>query len=232
MAYRYWIAGIALAATIVLIDCATVECCPRLFGGGLFFRAGCTPMVVESVPSPKEPVKPMPKPQPMPPVKKDLPTNIKEIAELFKRGEIKEAQRLAALAAQDIEEISDLMHMYRPRNKGGLGWGTTPQGNPIRDGIEHGLRGMGRDGVAVPNYKDAEVAGYSTAAIAEITLARKPKFKESNDNNSWIKNAEELRKAGIQLARASAANDVKAIVTAARKAEAACNSCHIKFKER
>src|ERR1022692_2963945 len=84
-------------------------------------------------------------------VGKDLPTTVKGIAVEIKKGNDAGAKKMATAAAKGIDEISDLMHMYRPTDKGGLG-------------IEAMLK------KATP--KNAEEAANLTLAMAELTLAK------------------------------------------------------------
>lgn len=110
-------------AAIVLADDA--DACGgrfRLFSGGLFGRrcelAPC-PIEKVAVEPIKEPV--------LPAVSKDLRENVRNIAKLFKDKNVTGAKKLAQLTARDpklIEEIPDLMHMYRPVDKGGLSIGS------------------------------------------------------------------------------------------------------------
>src|ERR1017187_8209671 len=54
----------------------------------------------------------------------ELPATVKKIAAMIKKGDTDAAKKLTEATAKDkklIDEISDLMHMYRPEDKGGLG---------------------------------------------------------------------------------------------------------------
>jgi hypothetical protein len=141
----------------------------------------------------------------------DLPATVKKIASEFKNNKADNAKKLAADTVKNpklIEEISDLMHMYRPTDKGGLG-------------IENDLKKV--------TVKNAAELGNLVHAMAELTVAKGwEKNQGKRTKKAWTDLTEEMRAAGIQLAKADKAADVK---TAAEKVTAACNRCHSIFKD-
>ena len=79
---------------------------------------------------------------------KDLKVTVKKIADAIKKGDAAGAKKLATAAVKDkdlVDEMSDIMHMFRPRNKGGMGVGEKAGTNPAKDGLEIALRDLGRD---------------------------------------------------------------------------------------
>ncbi len=72
-----------------------------------------------------------------------LEKSLRDIAAEFKKGRDDNANKLAVAAAKNIEEISDLMELFRPVNKGGLGIGTK-------------LKALAK----APNAKDATELGH------------------------------------------------------------------------
>src|SRR6266540_1675619 len=61
---------------------------------------------------------------------------VKKVAEAVKKGNKDGIKKAAAEAAKKFDEPADLMHMYRPRNKGAMGWGPKAGTNPATDGLE------------------------------------------------------------------------------------------------
>jgi hypothetical protein len=126
------------------------------------------------------------------------------------------------------------MHLYKPRNKMGLGVGMTPGANPAKDGIEVTLRDLARDVPAnVGKQADAlEMTGYWIAAVAEVAAAKMPeKDQGKKTKKAWAGWSKDMRDAGIEFSKAAAAKGGQQIKTAAAKVNATCNSCHSVFKD-
>jgi hypothetical protein len=162
---------------------------------------------------------------------KDLPTTVKKIAEAIKKGDNDGAKKMAKDAAKGIEDMGDLMHMFKPRNKGGIGVGTKPGPNTAKDGIEVMIREYARD---VPNKPVAglEETGYVIAALAEIGAAKgweKDQGKKTKKN--WATWTADMKAAGLEFAKAGAGNGGAQIKAAASKVNNSCITCHNVFKE-
>jgi hypothetical protein len=139
---------------------------------------------------------------------KDLQKTVKDIAAAFKKGNAEEATKMAVKSAKGIAEVADLMEMYRPVNKGGLG-------------LENNLK--------KPTVKNAEELGNLAAAMAELTLAKTPEKDAGGGKTkaAWVEYTKQLREGSLELAKAK---DAKAVKTAAEKVNNACAACHSKFK--
>jgi hypothetical protein len=141
----------------------------------------------------------------------ELPAVVKKIAASIKKGDVDGARKLAKATAANpklIEEIPDLMHMYRPTDKGGLG-------------IEKALKKT--------TAKEADELGNQVIAMAELTLAKGwPKDQGKRTKKAWNEFTEEMRAAAQDLAKAK--ND-KAAYAAATKVNNACTRCHTVFKD-
>ena len=139
---------------------------------------------------------------------KDIEKSVKAVADLFKNGKTEDAKKLAAKTAKGIEDLPDLMDMFKPTAKGGLN-------------IENDLK--------KPDLKKAVQLGNVTASMGEIILGKAPTKDgpKGKTKKAWQESAEQMREAGLEIAKAK---DAKALKTAAAKAEAACTNCHIKFK--
>src|SRR5436190_1421050 len=92
---------------------------------------------------------------------KKFGADVRKIADAIKKGDTASAEAMAQKTAKKAEELADIMHLFKPRAKGGLGVGPTAQAKS--DGIEMRLRDIARD--APTNTKDLEQLGYDTAAI-------------------------------------------------------------------
>ncbi len=141
----------------------------------------------------------------------DLPKTVKDIAAAFKKGDAAGAKKLAAATAKNpklIDDIGDLMLMYRPSDKGGLG-------------LENSLKKA--------TLKNADELAYLTIAMAELTVTKgwdKPNAKRTK--KAWNDFSEELRAAGEELAKAK---NAKSVAEAATKVNNVCGACHLKFKD-
>ena len=129
----------------------------------------------------------------------DIKKTIGEIATAFQKGPPAQAKaqakKLAVAAAKKLDEINDVMLLFRPPAKGGLG------------------------------DKD----GYTIAAIAEVTLARPPlRDQGKKTKKAWAQWSSDLRDAGLALAQAKGAQQIKA---ATAKVKTICVNCHAVFKD-
>ncbi len=166
---------------------------------------------------------------------KDPTAAVKKIADAIKAGKAADAKKIAEASAKHIEEVSDLMHLYRPRNKGGLGWGGKAGANPATDGLEKKIQEFAK---AVP----ANVAGQTEAnleaahwlaALSELTLAKTPAKDASGGKTkkAWIGFTEDMREGITAFTKAAEKKDGTAMAKAASKINSACVNCHSKFKE-
>lgn len=168
---------------------------------------------------------------PLPAVDKDMAVNVVNIAGLLKKGNTAGAKRLAQGAvvqmAKQGDDLSDLMHLHKARNKGGLGLGSKPRPNPATDGLEKMVQALARQGaIDVKDMPAYEEGAFWIAAIAEITaLSAPPKA-----GPAWIVNANAVRANALGLAKASAAKDANDMRKAGEKIANACLACHGKFK--
>ncbi len=134
---------------------------------------------------------------------------VNDVAGEFKAGKDDAARKKAIAAAKNIEELDDLMRLFGPTKKNGLNIGANLMNLP-------------------KNPKNVEDLGHKTAAMAE--LARAMTAPKKKGAQAWIAEADNLRKAGLDLAKAAAKNDAKGMKAAAEKANATCVNCHSKFK--
>jgi cytochrome c556 len=165
----------------------------------------------------------------------DIKATVKQIAEAIKKGDHDGAKKIAATSAKKIDEIHDVMHLFKTRKQKGLGVGEKAGANPAKDGIEVALRDLARDVPAgVAKQADAlETTGYWIAALAELSIAKGSPVPEKGKKTkkAWNGWSEDMREAGIAFAKASAGKGGQEIKTAAAKLNASCNNCHSVFKE-
>jgi hypothetical protein len=165
-----------------------------------------------------------------------LSGDTRKIAAAVKAGKKDDAEALAKKTAKKAEELGDIMHMFKNRNKGGLGVGEMPQAKS--DGIESKLRDVARDApsaaVMAKEAPGLQQLGYDTAALALLTKAMAPAKdqgkKKASDFKKW---ADEMYDAGVEFAKTAGekgagAQNVKA---AATKVNETCNRCHSVFRE-
>jgi hypothetical protein len=168
--------------------------------------------------------------------KKAVDVAVKEIADALKKGDKAKAKKLADDAAKNLDEIPDMMHLFKTRNKGGLGAGSTPLANPAKDGIEVMIRDLARDvpGGIAKQAAGLEEMGYYIAAMGELANAaavKAPTGGGKKTKKAWTEMSEDMRVLGVAFAKASAAKGAQEIKTAAAKVNANCNKCHSIFKE-
>ena len=164
-----------------------------------------------------------------------LKGTVEKIADALKAGDKATAKKLAVAAVKNVDEIGDIMHMFRPREKGGMGVGRKTFGtNKAKDGIEIMLRDLARDVPAnVAKQADAlETMGYDIAAIAELSIAKEwPKDSGKKTKKAWNEYSAEMTNLGIAFAKAANGKGAQQIKTAAAKLNENCNRCHSIFKE-
>ena len=167
--------------------------------------------------------------------KKEVDVAVKEIADELKKGNKAAAKKMADDAAKNLDEISDMMHLFRPRNKGGLGVGPIPLANPAKDGIEVMIRDLARDvpGGIAKQAAGLEAMGYYIAAMGELANAAVGKAPSGGKKTkkAWTEMSEDMRVLGLAFAKASAAKGAQEIKTAAGRVNVNCNKCHSIFKE-
>ncbi len=163
-----------------------------------------------------------------------IKTSVLKIAAAIEKGNSKVAVDEAQALAKSVEDIEDVMAVFKLREKNGLGVGTKPNAI-IPDGIELKLIGMGRDapGQATVN-KEAEALekmAYVIAAVAEVAIAKPPlKDEGKKKRKDFIRWAKDMRAAAPGLAAAAKSKSPAEIQKAAAKINSTCTTCHSVFK--
>jgi hypothetical protein len=166
---------------------------------------------------------------------KDQLEAVKKIVTEIEKGNAAGASAAAKDGAKKFDETADLMHLFRPRNKGGLGWGPTAGKNPATDGLEKKIQEYAKgvpDTVAKDDKNNIAAARW-IAALAELTHAKTPTKDASGGKTkkAWADWSKDLREASDAFAKASAAKNAKEMQKAAAKINTTCVNCHSKFKE-
>jgi hypothetical protein len=131
-------------------------------------------------------------------------------------------------------DLGDVMQAFKPRAKGGLGVGPTP--DTIKpDGIELKFIALGKM-KAIPaaalgkEGPDIAKAADVTKAIAGVTLLYAEK-EGKKAPTKWKQFAEDMQKAAGDLSAAAKKGDPAAVKTAIGKLNASCNDCHADFRD-
>lgn len=132
-------------------------------------------------------------------------------------------------------KLGDVMQAFKPRSKGGLGIGPTP--DAIKpDGIEQKLidlgnskRRLSESDLIEQSDALARVAD-ATKAISELAVVYADKDGKKNPTK-WKKYAGDLTDSAAELAVAARRSDGDAIKKAASKIVKSCIDCHADFRE-
>jgi cytochrome c556 len=136
--------------------------------------------------------------------------------------------------------IEDVMHLFKPRNKGGFGIGAMPPpaAAGVKDSIELTIIDLSNDKKGftkefVGKYSaDLVKAAKQTQAIAEINTHYAPKEKKgAKDPAVWKQLTGEMKTGAGDLAKAAEAKDPAAVKAAATKLNASCVRCHEIFRD-
>jgi hypothetical protein len=154
--------------------------------------------------------------------------DFKNIAELIKKGDVAGAKKAAAAYAAKIE-IEEVMDLFKPAKKKGIGVTGTDQG------IEQVLNKIGRDApTAATMTKMADSyteMGYNIAAMALITETKIPaKDVGKMTKKAWLDATKGMFDDGIKLAEAAKSKSAADVKTQASKVNNNCNNCHTIFR--
>lgn len=171
---------------------------------------------------------------------KDMKDATQKIADAIKKGDNDGAKKIAVATAKDkalVDDIPDVMRMFKIRKKLGLGFGAQPLPNELKDGIEAVIRDLSSKGVPggfakqLPAYEEM---GYHIAALGELSAAsinHAPIGAGKKTKKAWTDMSEEMRVLGVAFSKAAAGKNADNIKTAATKVNENCNRCHSIFKD-
>ena len=159
-----------------------------------------------------------------------LKDGVLKIAAAVKKGDTASADVQAAALAKKVDDLDDLMHLFKKRDKGGIGLGAKA-GSVMPDGIEPKLISMEKNTLSASALKSEaeslEEMGYVIAAMAKVTRLKPPAKSKGKDWNGWC---DDLVVSGTKLsaaAKSQSAADLKAV---AKKINESCNACHSTYR--
>jgi hypothetical protein len=155
-----------------------------------------------------------------------LKGGVLKIAAAIQKGDMASADTQALALAKKVEDLGDLMELFKKRDKGGIGVGLK-KGVAVPDGIEVKLIKMGRDAPSSSEVtKEAEALehmGAVVAAMAKVTKAKPPAKVKAKEWNGWC---DELAASGMKLSAAAKDHAAADLKTIAHKINDTCNACH------
>jgi cytochrome c556 len=156
--------------------------------------------------------------------------DIEKLAAAIQKGDEDGAKSLTKTIAEKYDELDKIMHLFKSRDKKGLGVGATAKAVQP-DGIELKLLDMAKkdvkEALVKKEGKALEQMGYHVAAIASVALAKPPE----NGGKDWKGWGEDLKTAALDLAKAAKAVDAEGVGKAVSKLNASCASCHEKYRK-
>ena len=163
---------------------------------------------------------------------KKLAAEVNKIADMLEKGDKAGAEKAATALAKKLEDVIEVMDLFKPRNKGGIGVGKP--GTVVPDGIEQFLLKIGRDTPTTKEMKDpgalARMA-YVTGAIAEVAHAKPPaRDLGKKTKKAWMNYAVEFRESWQDMTTAAKSKSAAAVKAAAVKMNSSCANCHSVFK--
>jgi hypothetical protein len=160
---------------------------------------------------------------------------ILKLAETLKKDPAAAKKEAEAMAKK--LDFEDVMHVFKPRAKGGVGFDA--KADAKKDGIETKLLDMVKPKPSVPITKDdlkAKAADYERMAeviqaIMEVTQhVSPPKGMSGKGPKEWKQYIEDTKKGSKEMADAVKTGDPAKVKTAANNLNSACNNCHTDFR--
>lgn len=166
---------------------------------------------------------------------KEIKEAQKDVLDLTKdvsaaKPDAKAIEAKAGKIKKKYEELNTVMHIYKPKDKGGIGYGKAGEG------IELKIIGLGKRALApaaLTKEKDELVKlANINIAMAAITKHYAPtKTKGGKGKKDWEQHCEDMRKGAEALIKAVKGNTPAAVKAAANDLNNACNNCHTDFRD-
>jgi hypothetical protein len=140
-----------------------------------------------------------------------------------------QARKQAEALAKKLD-LGNVMYVFKPRAKKGVGIG------PKGEGIEIKLNNMSKRALAKMDLtkQQADLLRLTdiTRAVSDLVPHYAPKEKKAGkDPANWKKYSQEMHQGSLDLATAVKGGDPKAVKTAAAKLNDACTNCHSEFRD-
>jgi Cytochrome C' len=160
--------------------------------------------------------------------------DIEEVVKLLQQKVVNQAQVAKKVKAiKGKHSLEDLMAIYKPTAKKGIGWNPAKKGKG--DGIESRIHALGKKELTkdqLAQEKDHIVrAAHYNLAMVEIANGFGPPKKPGKGINNWTRHNEEMKEGTKEVLAAVKANDPKALKKAMLKINAGCNGCHYDFRD-
>ena len=158
---------------------------------------------------------------------------VNKIADMLEKKDTAGAEKAAQALAKKVEDIVEVMDLFKPRSKGGIGVGAKA-GAVVPDGIEQFLLKIGRDTPTAKEMKDTAALtrmAYVSGAIAEVAHAKVPdKDLGKKTRKAWMGYSKEFRESWSDMVTAAKGKSAAQVKTAAVKMNNSCANCHGVFK--
>jgi hypothetical protein len=160
---------------------------------------------------------------------------ILDLAGMIEKGKnAKEVEARVAGLKKRYEELNDLMHVFKPKKRGGIGYGPDPN-NGIEAQIQKMDRSREKEVSRVTLQKEkAELIkmAYINLAMARVVRAYAPdRPKGGKTKKDWDDYADAQEKAARDLLKSVKAGDGKTARDAITRLNGACTSCHSDFRD-
>ena len=135
-----------------------------------------------------------------------------------------------AEAVAKATSIDAMMHLFKPKSKGGIGVG------PKGDGIEIKIMNLAKKALPVEQLKkeaeDIVTMAKQTKAMADINAFYGPKEKRAGkDPKEWKKYNDEMRQSAKDLIEAVKSGKADEVKKVANTANSSCVNCHTVFRD-
>ncbi len=163
--------------------------------------------------------------QPMPAVGED----VLDLAKAIEGG--KDVKGKVAAIRKKFDDLEGVMRAYKPRAKGGLGYGSA-----ATEGIDKKLSDLVKEpltaGRLAKEKADLLKLGYQNLALGKLAHAyTPPKPVRGKAPRLWTGYADAMEKATKDLIDAVKKGDAPGLKKAAGSISKACNDCHTDFRD-
>ncbi len=160
----------------------------------------------------------------------DARPDILDIAKDIEAG--KDVKEKVAAFKKKYEDLASAMRVYKPRAKGGLGYGEPG----TADGIEKKLQDLAREALTAARLTKEKAGlikmGYVNIALGRITHTYAPgRAHKGHHPRQWRWHADDLQKAATDLLEAAKKGDARALQAAAAFINKECIGCHRDFRD-
>lgn len=163
--------------------------------------------------------------------RKEAQEAVKKLVESINNNKADVQAQVAAIRKK-YDMLEPLMWVYKPRNKGGVGWGK--DGSGIEQEI--GKLGSASSKIKLTPKKLADLkadlikTGELSRAVAEIAEAYTDQFAKKNPAK-WKEYCKDMKKSSDELIAAAKGGDAVKVKKAAGNLNESCTKCHSDFRE-